>query len=52
MPMRWRPASPGREPLVAQTLTLSSFVPDQQQQKLALISDNANSPLESDHEKT
>src|SRR4029077_14707426 len=31
-----------QESLVAQTLTLSSFVPDQQQQKLALISD-ANS---------
>jgi hypothetical protein len=35
-----------QEPLVAQTLTLSSFVPDQQQQKLALISD-ANSLLDS-----
>jgi len=35
-----------QEPLVSQTLTLSSFVPDQQQQKLALISD-ANTLLDS-----
>lgn len=35
-----------QEPLVAQTLTLSNFVPDQQQQKLALIGD-ANSLLDS-----
>ncbi|HZQ41540.1 MAG TPA: hypothetical protein VFA87_12120, partial [Rhizomicrobium sp.] len=35
-----------QEPLVAQTLTLSSFVPDQQPQKLALISD-ANTLLDS-----
>jgi uncharacterized protein len=31
-----------QEPLVAQTLTLSSFVPDQQKEKLALIADANN----------
>jgi hopanoid biosynthesis associated RND transporter like protein HpnN len=31
-----------QEPLVGQTLTLSSFVPDQQKEKLALIADAAN----------
>ena len=31
-----------QEPLVAQALTLSSFVPDQQKEKLALIADAAN----------
>ena len=35
-----------QEPLVAQTLTLSSFVPDQQKEKLALIAD-ANNLLDS-----
>ena len=34
-----------QEPLVAQTLTLSSFIPDQQKEKLALISD-ANTLLD------
>jgi len=31
-----------REPLVSQAITLSSFVPDQQKEKLALIADAAN----------